>query len=47
VIVTGLDPARYQERAQQAGVSTILRKPVDEGELLDALRGALARDSVD
>lgn len=41
VILTGLEPERYRERARQAGAVAFLRKPVVEEELLVALRAAL------
>ena len=45
VILTGLDPARYRERARRAGAAALLRKPASDEELLAALDAALAGSS--
>lgn len=41
IILSSLDPAKYQKRAQEAGITTCLRKPVDEQQLLAAIRTRL------
>ena len=41
IIVSGLDPAKYQDRAKAAGILTFFRKPVDNQELLQAIHAAL------
>jgi CheY-like chemotaxis protein len=41
VILTGLDPERYRDRAIAAGAAAFLRKPVSDGELLRTLAEAL------
>lgn len=40
-IVSALDPEEYQPRAKAAGISALFRKPVDEQQLLEAIRGKL------
>lgn len=42
VMITGYGTAENEARALEAGVSGFLPKPFTEGELLDAVRGALA-----
>jgi FixJ family two-component response regulator len=41
ILMTGSPTPREQERAMSMGVVSYLTKPVDEGILLDTLRGAL------
>jgi len=38
IVITGHDTPQSRERALDAGASVYLRKPVDEKELLDAIR---------
>lgn len=44
VIITAHDSTETQERAVAAGAAAYLRKPVDAPALLDAIRGAIARN---
>lgn len=46
VFVTGHGDIPMSVRAMKAGASEFLTKPFDAGELLDAIRGAIARDRV-
>lgn len=41
IIVSSLDPAQYQKRAHGAGIHACFRKPVNEQDLLAAVRTAL------
>jgi CheY-like chemotaxis protein len=41
IILSSLDPAQYQKRAQAAGLSICFRKPVEERQLLAAIRTSL------
>lgn len=43
IIVSSLDPAAYQKRAEAAGIEICLRKPVNERTLQSAIQTALAR----
>jgi DNA-binding response OmpR family regulator len=45
IVLTARDPVRNRERALQAGVSAFFQKPVDNDELLAAIRKALAESS--
>lgn len=41
IIVSSLDPEKYKERAQAAGIPTFFRKPVDKEKLLAAIHTTL------
>ena len=43
IIVSGLDPERYKDRAASAGIPIFLRKPVDREKLLEAVRTEIAK----
>jgi two-component system response regulator FixJ len=43
IMLTGHGDGLVERRAQQAGVIAMLRKPVDDGELMQAIHGALGR----
>jgi len=40
-VVTARDPATTKERALEAGARRFFEKPIDQAELLDAIRGAI------
>jgi two-component system cell cycle response regulator DivK len=41
IIVSSLDPEKYKERAQAAGIPTFFRKPVDRQKLMEAIHALL------
>lgn len=41
IIVSGLDPDKYKERAKAAGIFWFFRKPVDQKKLLEAIHATL------
>lgn len=41
IIISSLDPEKYQKRAEAAGIAACFRKPVDEQKLLEAIRAEL------
>ena len=41
IVITGRDPLVNRERALEAGAVAFLSKPVENAELLAAIRGAL------
>jgi FixJ family two-component response regulator len=45
ILITAHDDVQVRMRAAQAGVSAYLRKPVDEQDLLQAIRRALGLDA--
>ena len=45
IVITGRDPLLNRERALEAGAVAFFQKPVDNAELLAAIRGALGEMS--
>jgi two-component system cell cycle response regulator DivK len=41
IIISGLDPAKYKERAKAAGIMTFFKKPADKDKLLAAVEATL------
>ena len=41
IIISALEPEEYQKRAEAAGIDTCFRKPVNERQLLEAIRAEL------
>jgi CheY-like chemotaxis protein len=41
IIVSSLDPEKYKERAQAAGIPIFFRKPVDRQKLMEAIHALL------
>jgi CheY-like chemotaxis protein len=41
IVISGMEPEKYQSRAQAAGVVASFQKPVDKGRLLEVVRTAL------
>jgi two-component system sensor histidine kinase ChiS len=46
IIISGLDPAKYSERAKAAGILTFFRKPVDKDKLLAAVEATLGGSTI-
>ncbi len=47
IVITGGDPAKYQERALAAGALAFFQKPVNKDELLSAIRQILPEEGVE
>ena len=47
VIITGSDPVEYKARALAAGAISFFHKPINNADLLTAIRDALAKDAAE
>jgi CheY-like chemotaxis protein len=47
IILSSLDPAQYQKRAEADGITNCFRKPVNERALLEAIRAELGESPAD